>query len=114
MWVLTYFETSSGREPVREYIEDLPPKERVRVTDTLELLEEYGTRLVLPHARQIDGPLWELRIQGPRKHRIFYFADSGQRFVLLHAFTKKTPQTPDREIETAKQRRAVYLGRIGQ
>jgi phage-related protein len=114
MWTLTYFETSSGREPVKEYIDDLPPKERVRVTNTFELLEEYGTRLEFPHVKQIDGPLWELRIQGQRKHRIFYFADSGQRLVLLHAFTKQTRRTPPTEIETAKHRMAAYLGRIGQ
>jgi phage-related protein len=36
---------------------------------------------------------------------------SGRRFVLLHAFTKKTQKTPAAEIETAKRRMADYLER---
>ncbi|HCU25070.1 MAG TPA: hypothetical protein DF383_08635, partial [Deltaproteobacteria bacterium] len=41
--------------------------------------------------------LYELR---PGNHRIFYCYHKGA-IVLLHAFRKKSKQTPQKEIETA-------------
>lgn len=99
---------------MKEYLLGLDAKERARVTFDLDLLEEYGLGLGAPHARCVQGKLWELRTRGRTQHRVFYFAASGRRLVLLHAFTKKTPQTPAGEIDTAIRRAADYLERMGQ
>ncbi|HEY5466181.1 MAG TPA: type II toxin-antitoxin system RelE/ParE family toxin [Clostridia bacterium] len=40
--------------------------------------------------------------------RIFYFTYSQDTFVLLHGFTKKTNQTPDRELERAMRYKLDY------
>lgn len=85
-------------------------RERAEVRNALRLLQEFGPVLGMPHARPVTGhrKLWELRA-GPI--RLFYFAHIGQRFVILHAFRKKSQKTPAREINTAERRMANFLER---
>jgi phage-related protein len=71
----------------------------------LELLIEYGTDLRLPHSRAFGAGLFELRPRGRSGiGRAFYCFMVGQRVVILHAFIKKTQDTPDRELKTARKR----------
>jgi phage-related protein len=79
----------------------LSKSERAKVYNTFRLLAEYGTALGMPHARRIQGKLWELRSGGVR---LFYFAYIQLQFVILHGFRKQTNQTPRSEIETALHR----------
>jgi len=43
--------------------------------------------------------------------RLFYFAHTGQRFVILHGFVKKSGKTPRRELEITAQRMQDVLER---
>ena len=71
----------------------------------VELLMEYGPHLRLPHSRAFGGGLFELRPKGRAGiGRAFYCFQIGKRVVVLHAFIKKTPQTPDRELKLARKR----------
>ena len=71
----------------------------------VELLMEYGPNLRLPHSRAFGGGLFELRPKGRAGiGRAFYCFQIGKRVVVLHAFIKKTPQTPDRELKLARKR----------
>ena len=71
----------------------------------LELLMEYGTDLRLPHSRAFGAGLFELRPRGRSGiGRAFYCFMIGQRVVILHAFIKKSQETPDRELKTARKR----------
>jgi phage-related protein len=110
-WELVYYETASGRCPVREYLDDLSAHEAARVTFDLDLLEEFGIALGAPHVRYIRRGLWELRTGGRIQHRVLYAAVSGRRMVLLHAFTKRTPRTPAAEIAVAADRLTDYVAR---
>ena len=72
---------------------------------------EYGT-LSLPHARHLEGKLWELRIDGrPNSYRVVYAAVPDHKFLLLHAFAKKSQRTPPQEIAAARRRLSDYLER---
>jgi phage-related protein len=71
----------------------------------VELLIEYGPDLRLPHSRTFGGGLFELRSRGRSGiGRTFYCFLLGKRVVVLHAFIKKTQQTPDRELKLARKR----------
>ena len=71
----------------------------------VELLMEYGTDLRLPYSRAFGSGLFELRPRGRSGiGRAFYCFMNGQRVVILHAFIKKTQETPDRELKTARKR----------
>jgi len=111
---LIFYETASGRSPVREYLDRLSAAEAAKVLTDLDLLAAFGLELGMPHVRPVQGKVWELRSVGRVQHRVLYAAVSGRRLVLLHAFTKKTPKTPASEIDLAEHRFADYQARYGR
>lgn len=73
-----------------------------------------NTRLGEPYVKKVAGhDFWELRTSAEGNiYRTFYFAYTGKRFVLLHAFQKKSQKAPKQEIETAEARMRDYLRRV--
>lgn len=66
---------------------------------------EHGPNLRLPHSRVIGKGLFELRPRGQSGiGRASYCFLAGKRVVAVHAFIKKTQQTPERELELARKR----------
>lgn len=104
-WIIEFYVDARGISPVLQFVESLSERDQTKVARVLALLREFGPLLGMPHARPV-GNLWELRA-GPG--RIFYFACTGRRFVLLHAYRKKGQKTPRREIETAQRRWADFM-----
>ena len=110
-WTVESYQDRRGRFPVDDYIESLQPKDTARLTRMIDLLEESGPMLRMPHARHLGGKIWELRVDGrPNSYRVLYAALPGGVFLLLHAFAKKTDKTPEREIAIAERRLEDYLG----
>jgi phage-related protein len=71
----------------------------------VELLAEHGPSLRLPHSRALGEGLFELRPRGRSGiGRAFYCFLLGQRVVVVHAFIKKTQETPDKELKLARKR----------
>jgi phage-related protein len=71
----------------------------------VELLTEFGPNLRMPHSRAMGGGLFELRARGREGiGRAFYCFAVGQRVVILHAFVKKTQETPEQELRIARKR----------
>jgi phage-related protein len=71
----------------------------------VELLMEFGPNLRMPHSRPMGGGLFELRPRGREgAGRAFYCFVVGQRVVILHAFIKKTQETPEQELKIARKR----------
>ena len=113
MWNIVYYKKRDGTIPVKEFIEALPVRHRAKAVREITLLEEYGNRLTEPHAKHIEGKLWELRIKSSSDiSRIFYFLHSGDDIILLHGFVKKTQKTPRREINRASEYLDDYLRRF--
>lgn len=70
-----------------------------------ELLAEYGPHLRLPHSRSMGDGLFELRPRGRSGiGRALYCYLAGRRVVVVHAFIKKTQQTPDQDLKIARRR----------
>ena len=71
----------------------------------VELLMEHGPSLRLPHSRAMGDGLFELRPRGKSGiGRAFYCFVLERRVVVLHAFVKKSQQTPDKELQIARKR----------
>ncbi|MDR0853440.1 MAG: type II toxin-antitoxin system RelE/ParE family toxin [Clostridiales Family XIII bacterium] len=94
--------------PVYEYIKGLAQKKskdsRIKynkIMEYLKALSTAGTTASDNILKHIDGDIWELR---PIADRIFFAAWTGDRFIILHQFVKKSQKTPQREIDTAKRR----------
>ncbi len=70
-----------------------------------ELLAEHGPSLRLPHSRALGDGLFELRPRGRSGiGRALYCFLLGKRIVMVHAFIKKTQETPDKELKLARKR----------
>ena len=99
------FEVEYFHERVLAEIESWPVDVLADYARLVELFIEYGPSLRLPHSRSLDEGLFELR---PRSRtgigRAFYCFMVGKRVTVLHAFIKKTQQTPDRELRLARKR----------
>ena len=105
-WQIVYYRDSKGNEPVQDFIRAQSPVARSRIMHVIDLLQTYALTLKPLYIKKITkSGLWELRIHHSSDYyRIFYFAFTGRKFVLLHAFLKKTARTPRMEINTALKR----------
>ena len=117
MFRIKFYKDKNGFAPIAEYIKELRKKsissksEKVRlkkITEYLERLTHYGTKVGEPYVKHIDGKIYELR---PTNDRIFFFAIENNTFVMLHHFVKKSSKTPKREIEQAKRNLADFIKR---
>lgn len=102
-----FYRDKNGRQPVKEYMEELTSRKdkdsRIKaskIRDYVKSLSAYGLQLGQPYIKHLEGDLWELR---PLRDRIFFVTWLNGSFVLLHHFMKDTQKTPRREIEQAKR-----------
>jgi phage-related protein len=98
---LRYYTTSSGRQPVAEYVEALAWPERAVLAVLFEEIVSRGLEARGATFRQIEGKLWEIRAGA---HRIFYVLSTRNEMVLLHAYRKQSQRTPARHVEMARRR----------
>lgn len=99
-----FYQSASGREPVRDWLRELEPAARRIVGLDIKRVE-FGWPIGMPLCRSLGRGLWEVRsdLPGGRIARVI-FAERDGAMVLLHGFIKKTQQTPPGEIEIAVQR----------
>ena len=101
-----FFETDSGRVPLRDWLLSLAPHDRKSIGDDIRAAE-FGWPVGMPLCRAIAGHrgLWEIRcgISDGRIARVFFCVHDGT-MVLLHGFVKKTQKTMDFEIDVALKR----------
>lgn len=105
-----YFQTNSGRLPVKEFIDSLYGRTQQKYFEIIGLLEEYGKKLPKPHAGALGDDIHELRFSGTEgKIRILYFFYYENKIILTNGFIKKQQKIPRAEIELSKERRRSYI-----
>ena len=99
-----FYQTPSGKEPVRDWLLALDEKSRRTVGRDIATAE-FGWPIGMPLCRTLGGGLLEVRsnIAGRRIARVIFVVHAGQ-MVLLHGFVKKARKTPRADLELAKQR----------
>ena len=111
-WRIKVYESPNGDKPVEDFVKSLNERVQIKVSNTLDHLEEFGTKLGYPHFKKLTGStLWELRIIGADSIRIFYVTVTGKVFLLLHGFKKKSQKAPRQEIIIAQKRLHEYQSR---
>lgn len=88
---------------LEKFISKLQKPTIAKVLHSINLLEQFGSHLNLPHSKKISTNLHELRIKGKQEVRIFYIIKSNQA-ILIHGFIKKTNKIPKKEIATATRK----------
>jgi phage-related protein len=92
-----FYRNTPGNEPVREWLKSLTSAERQVIGKDMQKVE-FGWPLGLPVCRPLGDGLWEVRSDLPSRRTA--------RVILLHGFIKKTPQTPKRDLDIARARKA--------
>jgi len=106
---IVYYKTSSGREPVREYVNALPEADRVAVTGDMELIRDYGIRHASVVTRKLKDKLWEIKTGTRHQQRIFYCVAAGDTLILLHACKKQKEGSQWGDVELAHKRMREVL-----
>lgn len=108
--MITYYVSTSGENPVKEFLESLQIRQKAKIFRILEDIEIYGLDAVASHLKKLIGtPFWEIRVLGQDNIRIIYLVSQANTLLLLHGFMKKTQQTPFRDITTAYHRYKLWI-----
>jgi phage-related protein len=112
-WQVVFYMDAGGSEPVKDFILSQDDGTIAEILHVLKLLRQFNVQLGMPYVRKIDkSGLRELRIKhGSDIYRVFFFAYTGRKFVLLHAIQKKEDKTPKTDRTLAIQRMNDYLSR---
>jgi phage-related protein len=91
---------------VDKEIAALPLDIRIALVRLFEMIETRGLeRMRFPHVRKLRDRLWELRATGKDGiGRAIYVTATGRRVVVVHAFMKKTQNTPKAVLRLAETR----------
>jgi phage-related protein len=109
-WHVIFYSDSEDNEPVKDFVLSQSDGAIAEILHVLKLLRQFNIALGMPYVRKIDkSGVRELRIKhGSDIYRIFFFACTGRRFVLLHAILKKGDKIPESDKKLAIQRMNDY------
>jgi phage-related protein len=103
-----FFRTETGREPVREWLQDLPKAER-KIIGIDIMTVQFRWPLGMPLVRNIGAGIHEIRSALPKRiARTLFFVQDGE-IILLHGFIKKTRKTPNEDRALTLQRKNAYI-----
>ncbi len=105
-----FYTNEKGKSPVADMIEDISKVEKAKVLACLKSVEDLGLDSPRVQFRQIRSKLWEIKIRAlDSSYRIFYVIIKNNRFILLHAYKKKSQKAPVKEIDLAEKRMMEVL-----
>lgn len=110
-WQVIFYIDKAGNEPVKNFILAQDKGTKAEIIHVLKLLRDFNIKLRMPYVRKIDkSGLRELRIKHSSDiYRIFFFAYTGRKFILLHAIIKKGDKTPESDKNLAIKRMNDYI-----
>ena len=113
MKVILFYQTKSGKNPIKKHLDSLTDEQVTKIVWVLKLIREidpvpsnYFKKLV-----NTDN-IWEVRVNiGKNTFRLLGFLHGKELIILTNSFQKKTQKTPLKEIRLAEKRKKEYLGR---
>ena len=103
-----FFRTETGREPVREWLKDLPKNERRIIREDI-MTVQFRWPLGMPLVDNLGSGIWEIRSRLANKvARTLFFVHQGE-IIVLHGFIKKTKKTPNEDRALALRSKNAYL-----
>ena len=102
---VVFYRTESGNEPVREWLKGLSKQDKRAIGGDIKTVQ-YGWPLGMPVVRKMDHGLWEVRCRLDKRIARILFTVKGEQMFLLHGFIKKSPKTPQVDLQLAKDRKA--------
>src|SRR5271170_727913 len=95
---VVFFQTETGKEPVRSWLRELPKEDRKAIGEDI-LTTQYAWPVGKPLVDSFGGGLWEIRSRLKGRIARTLFIIHHEEIVLLHGFIKKDRKTPKTELE---------------
>ena len=112
-FIIEFYETRSGRCPVREFLdalkEDNPDDFAAVMAGLAKLRNRQYHRL--PLSKPIRDDLFELRHVGKLNTRVLYFFAKGQRIIAVHGIRNKAKEISKRDRSVALERKEDWVSR---
>lgn len=113
-FTVEFYETSSGRCPVREFLDDLKttdPEDFAAILAGLAKLKNRNYHRP-PLSKAIGDDLFELRHVVKLNTRVLYFFFKGRRIVAVHGIRTKSTRILKQDRQVSKERRRDWLKRF--
>ena len=112
MLTVCFFLTSSGNEPVREWLKSMNAEDRKVIGEDIKVVQ-FRWPLGMPLVRKMESNLWEIRskLENGNISRVF-FTVKGSKLNLLHGFIKKSQKTPQKDIDLARTRKNQWTNEV--
>ena len=104
---VAFYETQSGRCPVREFLDRLKESDPDDFTIVIAGLAKLQSRQYHkpPLSKPIGQDLFEMRHVGKLNTRVLYFFARGQRIIAVHGIRSKSQRISERDINVALERK---------
>jgi len=113
-FTIEFYETSSGRCPVREFLDDLKESDPDDFAVVMAGLAKLRSRHYhkQPLSKPIGDGLFELRHVGKLNTRVLYFFLKGRRIIAVHGIRSKATKIATRDRNVALDRKRDWLERF--
>jgi phage-related protein len=113
-FTIEFYETTSGRCPVRDFLDNLKESDPNDFAAVLAGLAKLRNRLYHkpPLSKTIGDGLFELRHVGKLNTRMLYFFVRGQRIITVHGIRSKATNIAARDRKVALDRKRDWLERF--
>jgi phage-related protein len=98
-----FFRTNSGKEPVRDWLNELPGADAKKIGDEIRVLQ-FGWPVGMPLVRKLEPDLWEVRVRLIDRIARVLFTIFGAEAVLIHGFIKKDRTAPLTDLSLGRKR----------
>jgi phage-related protein len=109
-----FYETTTGRCPVREFLDELKGSDPGDFAAVLAGLAKVRNRRYHadPLSKALGQGLFELRHVGKLNTRVLWFFMKGRRIIAVHAIRNKGQVVAARDLQTARERMADWQTRM--
>jgi phage-related protein len=98
-----FYRSDAGREPVRDWLKSLTREERKIIGEDIKTVQ-FGWPVGMPVVRALGHELYEIRSNLENKIVRVLFSIDKNAMILLHAFIKKDPKIPMKDLMLARKR----------
>jgi len=112
-FIIEFYETSSGKCPVRDFLDELKKSDPDDFAAVMAGLGKLRTRHYHrpPLSKSIGDELFELRHVGKLNTRVLYLFMKGRRIIALHGIRSKAKKISARDRKVALDRKCDWMER---
>jgi phage-related protein len=102
--IFEYYVDLNGKCEFEDFLDSLPTKDADKLYSLIMTIQEEGmlTAFRQQWVKRLDSEVFEIRSKiSTNIQRALYFHKAEGKYIITHGFTKKTQETPKREIEKA-------------